>query len=149
MFANGFGFVANNWIILVDPQSRMMGSWGPLTFSLIPKIINVQTCQCFGKSTFEFNNPMWIRIYLQSFWVFPLLSVCKNGSWHFFKPQICFVLHFPRRGPRDLASSLPPTRGSGFYCTNPKQISSRKVLNLLFKHIPPINDPKMAIIIPM
>ena len=38
---------------------------------------------------------------------------------------------------------------SGFYSTNPKQINSRKPLNLLFKHISPINDPQMARIFPM
>ena len=38
---------------------------------------------------------------------------------------------------------------SGFYCTNLKQINSRKLLNLLFKHISPINDPKNAILIPI
>ena len=35
---------------------------------------------------------------------------------------------------------------SGFYYTNLKQINSRKLLNLLFKHISPINGPNMAII---
>ena len=38
---------------------------------------------------------------------------------------------------------------SGFHCTNLKQSNSRKLLNLLFKHISPINDPTMAIIIPI
>ena len=38
---------------------------------------------------------------------------------------------------------------SGFYCTNLKQINSRKLLNLLFKHMFTINGPKMAIIIPI
>ena len=38
---------------------------------------------------------------------------------------------------------------SGFYCTNQEQISSRKLLNLLFKHISRINDPKIVIIIPI
>ena len=38
---------------------------------------------------------------------------------------------------------------SGFYGTNLKQINSRKLLNLLFKYISPINGPRMAIIIPI
>ena len=38
---------------------------------------------------------------------------------------------------------------SGFYCTKMKQINSRKLLNLLFKYIVAINDPKITIIIPM
>ena len=39
---------------------------------------------------------------------------------------------------------------SGFYYTNLEQIiNSRKLLNLWFKHISLINDPKMAIIIPI
>ena len=38
---------------------------------------------------------------------------------------------------------------SGFYCTKLEQINSRKLLNLLFKHIFPINDPNMAMIIPI
>ena len=38
---------------------------------------------------------------------------------------------------------------SGFYCTNLKQINFRKLLNLLFKHISPMNGPEMAIIIPI
>ena len=33
-----------------------------------------------------------------------------------------------------------------FYCTNLKPINSRKLLKVLFKHISPINDPKVAII---
>ena len=36
---------------------------------------------------------------------------------------------------------------SGFYCTNLKQINSRKLLNPLFTHIFPTNDLKTAIII--
>ena len=35
------------------------------------------------------------------------------------------------------------------YCTILEQINSRKLLNLLFNHIPPINDPTMAIPIPI
>ena len=38
---------------------------------------------------------------------------------------------------------------SEFYGTNLKQINSWKHLNLLFKHISPTNDPKIAIIIPI
>ena len=38
---------------------------------------------------------------------------------------------------------------SGFHYTNLEQINSRKFLNLLFKHISPINDVKMTIIIPI
>ena len=38
---------------------------------------------------------------------------------------------------------------SGFYCTNLKQINSRKLSNLLFKHISPINDQQITIIIPI
>ena len=40
-------------------------------------------------------------------------------------------------------------RKSGCYCTNLEQINFRKLLNLLFKHISLINDPKMARIIPI
>ena len=36
---------------------------------------------------------------------------------------------------------------SGFSCTNLKQINSWKLLKVLSKHIPPINDFKNAIII--
>ena len=36
---------------------------------------------------------------------------------------------------------------SKFYCTNLEQINSRKLLNLLFKHISPINDQQIAIIV--
>ena len=36
---------------------------------------------------------------------------------------------------------------SGFYYINLKRINSRKLLKVLFKHISPINGPKMAIII--
>ena len=38
---------------------------------------------------------------------------------------------------------------SGFNCTNLEQINSRKLLNILFKHISPLNDLQTAIIIPM
>ena len=38
---------------------------------------------------------------------------------------------------------------SGFYCTNLKQIDSRKLLDLLFKHMFTINGFKMAISIPI
>ena len=38
---------------------------------------------------------------------------------------------------------------SGFYCTNLEQINSRQLLNLLFKHVCPINDPQTARIIPI
>ena len=38
---------------------------------------------------------------------------------------------------------------SGFYSTNLEQINSRKLLNLLFKHVSQINDPKNVIIIPI
>ena len=38
---------------------------------------------------------------------------------------------------------------SWFDCTNLEQINSRKLLNLLFNHISPINDPTMTIIIPI
>ena len=36
---------------------------------------------------------------------------------------------------------------SGFYCTNLRQNNSRKLWKVLFKHLSPINGPKMAIII--
>ena len=38
---------------------------------------------------------------------------------------------------------------SGFYCTNLERINSRKLLNLLFKHISHIKDPTTAIIFPI
>ena len=38
---------------------------------------------------------------------------------------------------------------SGFYCTNLEQTNSRKLLKVLFKHMSPINAPKMAILIPI
>ena len=38
---------------------------------------------------------------------------------------------------------------AGFYYTNPKRINSRKLLEVLFKHIPTINDTKNTISIPI
>ena len=37
---------------------------------------------------------------------------------------------------------------SGFYCTNLKQINSRKLLKVVFKYIFTIDDQKIALIIP-
>ena len=38
---------------------------------------------------------------------------------------------------------------SGFYCTNLRQINSRKLLNILFQHMSPINGPKITRINPI
>ena len=38
---------------------------------------------------------------------------------------------------------------SGFNCTNLEKINSRKLLNLLFQHISPINDLTNATIVPI
>ena len=77
---------------LVDPRSRIIVLWGPLTFPSVPKNMKMKTFRIWGKWKLKLPSPPWILIFLQSFWPFPFLKFRVKMDlhtpsiffWHFF-----------------------------------------------------------------